>query len=58
MSKKLRNYLIAIVVVFLIVLLTGYFFVELTWGESAFLSAFLTAIGVGSYWWREEGLGG
>jgi hypothetical protein len=56
-SKKIRNYLIAIVVVFLFVLLVGYFFVDLTWGESALLSAFLTVIGVGSYWWREEGLG-
>jgi len=57
MSKKIRNYLIAIVVVFLLVLLASYFFVELTWSESAFLSAFLTVIGVGSYWWKEEGLG-
>jgi O-antigen/teichoic acid export membrane protein len=57
MFQKIRNYLIAIVLVFLIVLLVGYFFVDLTWGESALLSAFLTAIGVGSYWWKEEGLG-
>lgn len=57
MSKKIRNYLIAIVVVFLVVLLVSYFFVKLTWSESALLSAFLTVIGVGSYWWREEGLG-
>jgi hypothetical protein len=57
MSKKIRNYLIAIVIVFLFVLLTGYFFVDLTWAESALLSAFLTVIGVGSYWWKEEGLG-
>jgi len=57
MSKKIRNYLIAIAVVFLLILLANYFFVELTWSESAFLSAFLTVIGVGSYWWKEEGLG-
>jgi hypothetical protein len=57
MSTKIRNYLIAIVVVFLVVLLVSYFFVDLTWSESALLSAFLTVIGVGSYWWREEGLG-
>ena len=57
MPKKLRNYLIAIVVVFLIVILIGYFFVDFTWGEAAFLSAFLTVIGVGSYWWKEEGWG-
>ncbi len=57
MSKKIRNYLIAIVIVFLLVLLAGYFFVDLTWSESVFLSAFLTVIGVGGYWWKEEGLG-
>jgi len=57
MSKKIRNYLIAIVIVFLVVLLTGSFFVDLTWAESALLAAFLTVIGVGSYWWRDEGLG-
>jgi len=57
MPKKLRNYLIAFVVTFLIVLLVGYFFVELAWGEAALLSVFLTAIGVGMYWWREEGWG-
>jgi hypothetical protein len=57
MSKKLRNYLIAIVIVFITVLLVGYFFVDLAWGESALLSAFLMVIGVSSYWWKEEGLG-
>ena len=57
MSKKIRNYLIAIAIVFLVVLLTGAFFVDLTWAESALLAAFLTVIGVGSYWWRDEGLG-
>jgi hypothetical protein len=57
MPKKLRNYLIATVVVFLILLFVGVIWVDFTWGESALLSAFLTAIGVGGYWWREEGLG-
>ena len=57
MSKKIRNYLIAIVVVFLVILLADYFFVKLTWSESAMLSAFLTVIGVGGYWWKEEGWG-
>jgi hypothetical protein len=57
MSTKLRNYLIAFVVTFLIVLLVGYFFVDFTWGEAALLSAFLTVIGVGTYWWRVEGWG-
>ena len=57
MLKKLRNYLIAFVIVFLIVLLAGYFFVDLAWGESALLAVFLAVIGVGGYWWKEEGLG-
>ena len=57
MPKKLRNYLIAIVVVFLVVLFVGVLWIDFTWGESAMLSAFLTVIGVGAYWWREEGFG-
>jgi hypothetical protein len=57
MSKTVRNYLIAIVAVFLVVLLVGYFFVDLKVGESALLSAFLTFVGVGGYWWKQEGLG-
>ena len=57
MSATIRNYLIAIVVTFVIVLLISYFFVDLTWSESAFFSAFITVIGIGSYWWREYGLG-
>jgi hypothetical protein len=56
-AKKLRNYAIAFVIAFLVVLLAGHFIVELAWGESALLAAFLAAIGVGGYWWREEGLG-
>ena len=56
MLKTLRNYLIAAVVVFVVVLVVGVIGVQLTWGESAMLAAFLTVIGIGSYWWREEGL--
>ena len=54
MQKKLIIYLIAALAIFLIVLFVGVFGVKLTWGESALLSVFLTAIGVGTYWWREE----
>lgn len=54
MKKKLLIYLIAALAIFLVVLLVGVFGVKLTWGESALLSAFLTVIGVGAYWWREE----
>ena len=57
MPKKIRNYLIAMAIVFLVVLLVGYFFVKLAWGESALLAAFLTVVGVGGFWWKEEGLG-
>jgi hypothetical protein len=57
MLKKLRNYLIAFVFVFIIVLLGGHFFVELAWDEAALLAVFLAVIGVGTYWWREVGLG-
>ena len=47
-------YFIAAIVIFMIVLFVGVFGVKLTWGESALLSAFLTVIGVGGYWWKEE----
>jgi len=54
MRKKLLGYLIAAIVIFVIVLVVGVIGVKLTWGESAFLSAFLTVIGIGGYWWKEE----
>lgn len=54
MRKKLLGYLIVVIVVFVIVLVVGVIGVKLTWGESAFLSAFLTVIGIGGYWWKEE----
>ncbi len=57
MLKKLRAYLLAFVIIFLLLWLGGYFFVELAWGESALLTTFLAVIGVGGYWWKEEGLG-
>jgi heme O synthase-like polyprenyltransferase len=57
MSKTLRNYLIAAVVVFVVALVVGVIGVQLTWGESAMLAAFLTVIGIGSYWWKYEGFG-
>ena len=54
MPKKLRNYLIAAAIVFVIVFVVGIIGVQLAWGESALLAAFLTVIGVGGYWWRYE----
>jgi hypothetical protein len=54
MKKKLIIYLIAALVVFLIVLVVGVVGVKLTWGESALLSAVITVMGVGGYWWKEE----
>ena len=38
--KKLRNYLIAFVIIFVLLLLGGYSFVKLAWGESALLAVF------------------
>jgi hypothetical protein len=49
--------LIAFVIVFVLLLLGGYFFVNLAWGEAALLAVFLAVIGVGGYWWKEKGLG-
>jgi len=54
LKKKLFMYFIAAIVIFMIVLFVGVFGVKLTWGESALLSAFLTAVGVVSYWRKEE----
>ena len=57
MKKKLLIYLGAFARIFVIILLVSVFAIQLTWGEGALLSVFLAAIGVGTYWWREEGLG-
>jgi hypothetical protein len=57
MKKKIAGYLLAAVIVFLVVLLAGVLWMHLKWSESGFLSAFLTIVGVGGYWWKEEGLG-
>jgi len=40
--------------IFLLILFVGVLFIDFSWSESALLSAFLTAIGVGGYWWKEE----
>ncbi len=55
MLKLLRNYLIAFLVVFVILLLVKIFYVRLAWGDAAILAAFLAVLGVGSHWWMEEG---
>jgi len=52
--KKILGYIIAAVVIFLIILLVGVLWVKFTWGEATLLAAFLTAIGIGTYWWRTE----
>jgi hypothetical protein len=57
MKKKIFNYLVAAIVIFLVVLMVGVLWVHLKWSESAMLAVFLTVIGVGAYWWRVEGLG-
>jgi hypothetical protein len=52
--KKLLTYLIVAIGIFLLILFVGIFFIDLKWSESALLSVFLTVIGVGTYWWRED----
>jgi hypothetical protein len=54
MKKKILAYLIVAVAIFLLILFVGVSFIDLKWSESALLSAFLTVIGVGGYWWKEN----
>ena len=53
-GKKILTYLIVALGIFLLILFVGVLFIDFTWSEAAFLSAFLTVVGVGGYWWREE----
>jgi len=53
-KKKILIYLFAAAAVFLLILFVGVLFIDLKWTESILLSAFLTVIGIGTYWWREE----
>jgi hypothetical protein len=57
LRKKILTYLIVALGIFLLILFVGVLFIDFSWSESALLSAFLTIIGVGGYWWKEEGLG-
>lgn len=59
MKTFLRNhpYLVAFAIVFLLLFLIGIFGIDATLGESLLGAAALSAIGVGGYWWKEEGLG-
>jgi hypothetical protein len=50
LRKKILTYLIVAIAIFLLILFAGVLFINFTWSESALLSAFLTAIGVGGYW--------
>jgi hypothetical protein len=53
-KKIILTYLIVAVAIFLLLLLVVVSFIDLKWSESALLSTFLTVIGVGGYWWKEN----
>ena len=50
-------YIVSFVVVFLLLLFIGVFALDFSWSESLFGSAALSAIGVVSVWWKQEGFG-
>ena len=59
MPKIIRDhpYIVSYIIVFLILFFIGIFALDTTWSESLLGSAVLSAIGVGGYWWKQEGLG-
>jgi len=59
MPKIIRDhpYIVSYIIVFLILFFIGVFALDTTWSESLLGSAVLSAIGVGGYWWKQEGLG-
>lgn len=59
MPNFIRNhpYVVAFIVVFLLLFFISIFALDLSWSESLFGAAALSAIGVGGYWWKEVGLG-
>jgi len=54
---RTHPYLVSFCIVFLILFFIGVFALSVTWSEALFGSAALSAIGVGGFWWKEEGLG-
>jgi Kef-type K+ transport system membrane component KefB len=54
---RAHPYIVSFCIVFLILLFVGVFALDFTWSESIFASAALSVIGVGSFWWKEEGFG-
>ena len=54
---KKHPYIVSFVIVFLLLFFIGVFGISVSWLESLFGAAALSAIGVGSIWWRYEGLG-
>ena len=59
MLKFVRShpYVVSFILVFLFLLFLGVFALDFSWGESLFASAALSAVGVGSAWWKVEGFG-
>jgi hypothetical protein len=56
MVKKIftNSYVIAGIIIFLLLAGILYFGVQLTVGESLFGAVAISAIGVGSWWWKEN----
>ena len=54
---RAHPYMVSFCIVFLILFFIGVFALSVTWSEALFASAALSAIGVGSLWWKWEGLG-
>jgi hypothetical protein len=50
-------YVDSFIIIFLFLLFLGVFALDFSWGESLFGAAALSAIGVGSVWWKMEGFG-
>jgi hypothetical protein len=55
LKKLLKNpYVIAGVIIFLLLLFLGVFAIGFSWSDSLLLSAVISILGVGGYWWKEK----
>jgi hypothetical protein len=52
-----HSYIVSFIIVFLLLFFIGIFGMSVSWSESLFGAAALSAIGVGGIWWRREGFG-
>jgi len=53
----IRNhpYIVSYIVVFFLLFFIGIFALDVSWSESLFAAAVLSAVGVGGYWWKYVG---